>query len=132
MRADQAEHDALGLRHEAQRREIAGARRVVFEQEVIDLGVGEETLGHRFVTAGAEIMALEIAAAHMNADDDIGRAIGDRLVDAVDIEIDQRVRIAADSRDLRRGCRIAQQGDGDLVELDIAAAGLAQARRFPV
>ena len=38
LAADEAEHDALVLRHKPQRLEIAGARRVVFEQEMADLG----------------------------------------------------------------------------------------------
>src|SRR2546428_3415503 len=37
LRAHQAEHYALLLRYEAQRRETAGARRVELQQEVIDV-----------------------------------------------------------------------------------------------
>ena len=88
---------------EAQRREVAGALGVVFEQEVIDVGVGEESLGDQLIAARAEIMTLEIAAAHMHAEHHVSRASGDGIVDAVDIETDQTIRIAADCVDLLRG-----------------------------
>src|SRR5690242_14919580 len=41
LAADEPEHDALVL-DETQRAEIAGPRRVVFEQEMIDARTGEE------------------------------------------------------------------------------------------
>ncbi len=68
--AHQAEHDALPLRHEAQRREIAGAGRVVLEQEVVDVGLLEEAFCHGLVAAVGEVQPLEVAAAHVHADDD--------------------------------------------------------------
>src|SRR5689334_23082432 len=37
LRGDEAEHRDLAFRQETQRREIAGARRVVFEEEAVDL-----------------------------------------------------------------------------------------------
>src|SRR5712691_12624684 len=59
--ADEAEDDALAVRHEPQRPKVARARRVVFEEEVIDVGAGEEPLGNRLVAAGAEIVAAVVA-----------------------------------------------------------------------
>src|SRR6478736_3877330 len=80
----------------------------------------------RLVTAGAEIVTLEITAAHMHADGHLRWAFGDGVVDALDIEIDERVRIAARTLDLVADCRIAQKRDGDFVELHIPATGLGE------
>src|SRR5216683_4979336 len=74
LAADEAEHRALALRNEAQRRKIARARRVVFEQEVVDAGAPEQPLGRPIVSALGEIAALEVAAAEVDADDDLARA----------------------------------------------------------
>ena len=67
-------------------------------------------------------MTFEVAAAHMHADGNFGRARRNGLVDAIDIEIDQSIRIVARPRDLIANCRIAQQGHRDFVKLDITAA----------
>src|SRR5262245_16925347 len=91
LAADETQHHALVL-DEAQRLEIAGALGVVFEQEMRDPGAAEESFGNRFITARAEIMAPEIAAAHVNADHDARWRRRHRMVDALDIEIDQRIR----------------------------------------
>ena len=125
LAADEAEHHALVL-HEAQRREVAGALGVVFEQEVIDARLAEEALGDRLVAAGRQIVALEIAAAHVHAEHHVGRRARDRVVDGLDVEIDQPVGLSARGFDLLADRGIAQQRDRDLVELDVAAAGLDQ------
>jgi hypothetical protein len=126
LRADHAQHHALVLRYETQRRKIAGARRVKFEQEVIHLRIREKALGDRLVAAGAEIVALEVAAAHMHADRDVRRAFGDGVVDALDVQIDENARLAARALDLVADGGIAQKRDGDLIELHIPAAGLGE------
>ena len=52
FRRDDAQHDAqVSLGHEAQRREIAGARVVVFEEEPVDFEPVEHRLGDRLVAA---------------------------------------------------------------------------------
>ena len=76
----------------------------------------------RLIAACAKIVTLEVAAAHVHADSDFGWARRDGLIDAVDIEIDQCVRIAARPLDLIADRRIAQQRHRDFVELDITAA----------
>src|SRR5262245_50178072 len=65
LAADEPEHDALPLGHEAQRRKVARPRRVVFEQEVVRVGAREEALRDRLVSAIGEMAAPEVAAAHM-------------------------------------------------------------------
>ena len=44
--AYETEHDAFVFRHEAKRFEITRARRIIFEQEVIDVGIRKKALGH--------------------------------------------------------------------------------------
>ncbi len=97
---------------------------------MINVGIGEETLGHRCVAASAKIVALEIAAAHMNADHHVGRTRGHSLVDAVDVEVYERVGFCARARDLLPDRRVAQQRNGDLVELDITAARFREFANF--
>ena len=66
--ADQAQHDDLALRHVPQRREVAGARVVVFEEIAVDGEFVEQHLGHRLVAAFRRPRALEVAAAQVHAD----------------------------------------------------------------
>src|SRR5205807_1513276 len=70
-----------------------------------------------------EVTAPKIAAAHVNADGHVGRPVRDRLVDRLDVELDERIGIAAGSSDLFADYGIAQHRDRDLVELDVAASG---------
>ena len=93
---------------------------------MIHLRVGEEALGDRLVAAGAEIVALEIAAAHMHADDHVRRAFGDGVVDALDVQVDKNVGLAARALDLVADGGIAQKRDRNLVKLHITAAGLGE------
>src|SRR6185437_5842795 len=44
---DEAEDDSLALRHETQRREIAGALVVIFEEIAVDIDLVEEHVGDR-------------------------------------------------------------------------------------
>ena len=74
LAADDPQHNSLSFRHESQRRKIACARRVIFEQEMVCLGTCEETLRHPVVPAVGEMATPEIAAAHVDADDDVRRA----------------------------------------------------------
>ena len=68
------EHDALVL-DEAQRRGNRRRARVSYSsRKWLTSRAAEEALGDRFVAAGAEIVALEIAAAHVHAEGHVGRA----------------------------------------------------------
>src|SRR5262249_35219337 len=115
LAADEPEHDAFSLGDETQRREIAGARRVVFKQEVIGAGARERALGDLLVAAVSEVTAFEIAAAHVHADHHVARAGRDRGVERIDVALDQRGGIAAGGRDALADTAIAQQRNRDLV-----------------
>src|SRR5262249_37177172 len=58
LAADKPEHHALVRWYQPQRREIARTRRVVFQQEVPDLGAREQPLRHPAVTALGKVVAL--------------------------------------------------------------------------
>src|SRR5262249_60457472 len=79
--ADEAEHHGLALRHRAQRTEIAGARRVVFQEIAVDFDRIEQLLGNEAVAALSHPCALEVAAAEVDPDPHIGRTLGDRAID---------------------------------------------------
>src|SRR6266850_3226548 len=66
--ADHAEERDLPLAQVLERREIAGARRVVLEQVGVDLEAPEQALGDRRITAVAHPQALHVAAAHVQRD----------------------------------------------------------------
>src|SRR5207253_728301 len=70
FRADQAEHHHLVLRHEAQRREAAGAGAVVLEEDALVRQLVEQALGDRVVAAFAVPHAALVAAAKMDAESD--------------------------------------------------------------
>src|SRR6202050_836500 len=63
LAAYKAEPDELVFRHEAQRREIASAWRVVLEKEPIDTSGVEQAIGDRLVTARRHPSPAQIAAA---------------------------------------------------------------------
>jgi hypothetical protein len=77
-----------------------------------------------------EIAAAEVAAAHVDADNHVGRGVGHAVIDGLDIEVDKPVGVLSRARDLLADSRVAQHGDSDLVELDVAAAGLGQVGYF--
>ena len=78
----------------AQRREPAGARRVVFEEEAIDGEPGEEPR-RDIVIAAAALAVAGIAAAEMDADRHVRGVAADRIVDRRDIIVDELIRILA-------------------------------------
>ena len=96
---DEAEHDGLVLRHEPQRREIARARRVVFEEEEADIERVEQLLGDRLVASFRMPLPAAVAAAQMHADVQAGqvadRAVGHRDVSCRSARPDRRRARAA-------------------------------------
>src|SRR6185369_9283708 len=70
FRADQPEHYHLVLGHETERREAAGARAVVLEEEALVRQLVEEPLGDCVVAALAVPHAALVAAAEMDAEGD--------------------------------------------------------------
>ena len=126
LAGDEAEHHGLALGHEAQRLETAGALGVVFHEIAVHVDLVEQQLGHRLVAARGDEARAEIAAAQMHGDGHVGRDVGDRRVDHAGIDARQRRRILAAIGDLLAQRRIAQIGQIDLVELQIAAAGIGE------
>src|SRR5262249_38537548 len=92
---DQTEHDALLLWDKAQRRKVACARRVIFEQEMVRLRARKKALRDPFVTTVRDVTPPEIAAAHMDADHDLAGTPSERGVDGIDVTLDQRIGVAA-------------------------------------
>src|SRR5215510_13996942 len=64
---DQAQHNDLALGHEAQRGEVASTRRIIFEEESIDLDFVKNDLGDWIVAALRQPRRRGIATAHMHA-----------------------------------------------------------------
>src|SRR5580692_10737505 len=90
----------------------------------------EKSLRDRLVAAFREIASFEIAAADVNARGHVGRPPGQRLIGGVNVKVDELVGVPAFALGALAQPRVAQHGDGDLVELDVWAASLAQAVNF--
>ncbi len=88
----------------------------------------EDALSQRIVTAFAEIAALVVAAADVEADSHVGRPAGQRLIGCVDVEIDQIVGIGALRLDVGADEWVGEQHDRHLIELDVAATSRGQRR----
>src|SRR6476646_2357359 len=125
LRGDEPEHDHLALGYETQRREAARAVAVVFHEIGVDVDLVEQDLGHRLVAAGRDEGRLKVATAQMHRLGHIGRDIGQRSVDHAGIDVGKRFRILAAVGDEGAQLGVAEIGEIDLVELEIAAAGVA-------
>src|SRR4051812_41770959 len=123
---DEAEHHGLALRHETQRLEAAGALAVVFHEIAVHPDGIEQHLRHRLVTARRHERRTEIAAAQMHGDRHVGGNVRHRRIDHVGVDFRELVGIVAARGHLLAQLRIAQIGQIDLVELQIAAAGVGQ------
>src|SRR3954447_4554383 len=91
---NEAEHDRLAVRNEAQRREVARAFRIVFEEEEFDRQAIEQFLGDRLVTSLCMPLTGAVAAAKMHANADAGN-VREHAIGDVDVLVDQRVRLVA-------------------------------------
>ena len=78
---DEAEHDELARRHEAQRLEAARARVVVLEEEAVDVELAEQRLGDEVVAALGRPRERKLPRHMCDADAHAGRAAGERGVD---------------------------------------------------
>ncbi len=122
FRRHQPEHDLLALRHETQRLEAAGAGGVEFHEIAVHADRIEQHLGDRLVAARRHKGRAEIAAAQMHRHDHVGGNVGDGCVDHAGIDERQGDGIIAPGAHLIAQGRIAQIGEVDLVELQVAAA----------
>ena len=107
FRSDQAEHNGLVLRHQAQRLEATSALGVVFHEVAVHVDRIEQRFRYRLVAAGSDERRLKIATAQMHRDRHVRRDVGDRGVDHASIDCRQLFRIVAAIRHLRAQFRIA-------------------------
>ena len=128
---DEAEHDGLVPRHEPQRRERAGARRIVFEEIERDVERVEQPLGHRRrsclrrATGRRGCRGTDACRSACPA----GAFLSTRLVTAMYLSISAlQSSPRALSQCLHLG--IAELGEGGLVDLHVAAAGVGQRRQL--
>src|SRR5262245_11303524 len=126
LRADQTQHHGLALRQVAQRRELAGARGIELQKDHVDVGLVEQPLGDRLVAAFRHPGALEVAAAHVHADRHPGRPAGDRVVQQPDIARGKRVGVLAALLDAGADMLVAIARKRGVVDLQVAAATLAE------
>src|SRR5262245_27584765 len=127
---DNAEHHGLVLRNEAQRRERASARRVIFEKVELNVECVEQPLGYVVVAPFRVPLAAAIAAAEMHADPHALWRILEHSVGDGDILVDQRAPVVAAG--LQRGLHlgVTELGKGGFVDLHITAAGLGKRLQF--
>src|SRR3954451_22633857 len=118
---NEAEHDRLALRNEAQRREVAGTLRIVFEEEEFDRELVEQFLGHGLVASFRVPLAGAIAAAKMHANAD-ARDVREHAIGNVDVLVDQRVRLVAARAQARLHVGVAELRERRLVDLHTGAA----------
>src|SRR6516164_5171792 len=123
---NEAKHGCLVPGQEAQWLEVAGALAVVFQQEGVDGGLVEELLRHRLVTARGHPTAAEVAAAKVQAKPHGEGRIGADPLEQRNVGVYEGRRIAALPLSLPGDLRVAQHGDGHLVELHVAAAGAGE------
>ena len=128
LMASRSGANALSLRDEAQRCKVAGSRRVIFEQEMICVRAREKTLRNPVVSAIGEVTPPEVAAAHVDADDDLAGTASERAIDRIGVALDQRIGVAARGRNPIADRRIAQQCTSDLVDLQVPTARRDQFR----
>ena len=126
LRRDQPEHRCLAGGEVAQRLEATGALAVELEEERIDVETAEDPLGDRFVAAAGHPPAAEVAAAHVRRHQQIVGPTGDDRVHRVAVPHDHLVGIVAARRHLLAEVGIAEVGEADVVELQVATSRCVQ------
>ena len=124
---DEAEHDHLARRHEAQRFEPARARVVVLQKEPVDVQLGEQRLGHEVVATLGRPRRAEVAPAHVRRDVHARRPVAQGGVDVADVGLVLVLRVAALRGDHRPLRGVVEVGEAGVVELQVGAAELAEA-----
>ena len=121
---DEAEHDGLVARHETQRRERAGARRIVFEEIELDVERVEQPLARprRSCLPRATGRRGCRGTDACRSASPTGAFLQDPVGDG-NVFVDQRAPIVAARLELRLHVGIAELGERGLVDLDVAAAG---------
>ena len=119
---DDAEHDLLALRQQAQRLEAAGALVVIFHEIAMHVDLVEQDFLHGIVGTRTHVGRFVIAAAQMHRDRHVGRDVGHRDIDEFAVDFAELFRVVAACLHLVAVFRIAQHRDEDFIELQIAAA----------
>ena len=79
----------------AQRREVAGAVVIIFEEKRVDVNAAEQHLGYRLVAALGDPSRAEVTATHVQANGQILRLPFQGLIQNVGIDARQFIRIFA-------------------------------------
>src|SRR5262249_36271583 len=125
---DQAQHNDLALGHEAQRGEVASTRRIIFEEEAIDLDFVKNYLGDWIVAALRQPRRRGIATAHMHAHRHVLGTARNRGVDEGGIGMHESLRLLVEiGAYLGPELRVAHVGEIDIVNLQIRASSLGKA-----
>src|SRR6202035_1332737 len=122
----QAEHRAAAFLQTPQRLETAGAVGVVFHEIAVHLDLVEQHFLLGLVAAGAHVGRFVVAAAQMHGHRHVRRNVRHRDVDELAVERAERLRIVAAILHLLAIFWIAQHGDEDFVELQVAAARIGE------
>ena len=122
LRGDKPEHDLLACGHACKRREAAGALVVELEEERVHVLVCEQRIGDVVVTALAGPRAVEVAAADMRVDAQVGgRGVEHAVVHAQQRFLDARKpRLVGAEEQFR--LRVDEASPRAVVELQVAAA----------
>src|SRR6516165_5816603 len=75
-------------------------------------------------------MAAGVTAADVQADRHIPRPLGDRLIEQLDVFVDQLLGLVAPALRFRPALGIAKECEGHVIELQITAAGIGQVGDF--
>src|SRR6516225_6349537 len=125
--ADDAEHHFLAFRHNPESFEASRALGVVFEEVTVDPKLLKQPLRYRIIPATGLAVAT-IAATEMDANRNIGGLLRDRVIDRLAVVGDQLLRVLATRPDDLFVARIAQHGDRNLVDLQVAASRRGEIR----
>src|ERR1700692_2722164 len=122
----QAKHRAAIFLQTPQRLKTAGAVGVVFHKIAVHLDLVEQHFLLGLVAAAAHVGRFVVAAAQMHGHRHVRRNVGHRDVDELAVKRAKRFRVVAAIPHLLAVFFIAQHGDEDFVELQVAAAGIGE------
>src|SRR6516225_1900292 len=100
--------------------EIACSWSVIFEKVTVHVETVEHALRYGLIAAIGHTLGI-VPAAQMDADSHIGRSIYDRVVDRIDVKVNELVRIVAARADNFHVLWVANHGQRHFVHLQIGA-----------
>ena len=126
LRCHEAENHLLALGNQPQRLETAGALSIVFHEISVDIRPVEQNIGDGIIAAGPLESGAEVAAAQMHGGNHVGRLVLQCGIGRVRIKFRQLLGIVAVLDEELALLWIDQNDHIDFVELQIAAAGVAE------